>query len=142
MYGIFCATGYWFCLTKVAPDSGNYIIKAYCNASMWLESYQHGGTPSRYDNDFCLLRDPQDNSLFWIATSLCAGWSYTGLTSSYNWTSTYINWTDTNAVMVLRSFKITEDDTYKNYEMYENHDFQQNVIYETNLKRCYKVLLV
>ena len=138
VYGAFCACGYFFCLTKVAPDSGNYFIKAYANPCIWLESYQAGGTPSRYDYDFCLLRDPQDNSLFLIMTSLCAGKEYTGLTEAYNWSSTYLSWTYTNAVMVLRSFKITEDDTFQNFEMCDHHDFPQNVIYETDLKRAHK----
>ena len=133
VYGIYSRFGYYLLLTKTKFDSGDVTIKAYLNPTIWVETFQNGATDSRYSYDFCMLEDNGD--LFFCPTGLCAGGSYTALTSAYNWSSTYLSWTYTNTVLVLRSFKITEDDTFQSFEMCYHHDFPQNVIYETNLQR-------
>ena len=133
VYGIYSRFGYYLLLTKTKFDSGDVTIKAYLNPTIWVETFEHGGTESRYSYDFCMLEDNGD--LFFCPTALCAGGSHTALTSAYNWSSTYLSWTYTNTVLVLRSFKITEDDTFQNFEMADHHDFPQNVVYETNLQR-------
>ncbi len=139
VYGILVRYGYYLLLMRTNVNTGKVVLKSYAPVSIWIETFQAGGTDSCYDYDFCLIEDEGD--LFFCTTSLCAGGGYTAFTSSYNWTSTYCNWTINHSALVIRGFKLSEDDTYQAFEMSENHDYPQNVIYTTTLQRGYNAVI-
>ena len=142
IYWISWGLGYW--IRVAMPDLDNQYYKAQLAPGIYTES-GFGAECSPYDYDFCLLKNKATNTI--VLGLLCFGansnTSWTSLSNTYNWTSTYCSWTTKNVSLVLRSFPLTSGTAYQEFDYAngykwapKNYDWPQNMIYTTSIERA------
>ena len=141
------ANGYFFWLYRIIPSQsadnnvgtiekvGSFLTDCY------VETTSRGHSNAPYNWDFCILEldgTPSTASSMGADKILCVfglggGGNYTGMTESYNWSSTYVNWTYNNAGGVIGSFYFNSTDTVNNNRVCV---YAQNTIYVTDHARA------
>ncbi len=135
IYFIGSVAGYWIDLYMQGLN-GQY-RKGYLCPGIYTETYTSGAEPSSYDYDFCILKNPETNTLVLGVLNFGANnntyWSY--LTEDYNWSSTFCNWPTKNLSLVLSSWPLTSGNSEQNLPPVGT--WAQNVIYMTDVVRGY-----
>ena len=109
-----------------------------CFTDIYTETTSWGHTSGPYNYDFCILEldgtpttsSSPDGDKIVCVFGLGGGGSYTAMTASYNWSSTYVNWTYNYAAGVICSRR------YFSLDNSGMKAFAQNVIYVTDHTRA------
>ena len=139
------ANGFWFFLRRITPNQadddnvGTLEQVGAFRTDCYVETTSRAHTWAPYGWDFCILEkdgSPSTASSSGSDKILClfclsGGGSYSSLTSGYNWSSTYVNWTLNYAAGVITSryFNSTGLDAV-------SYAYPQNTIYVTNHTRA------
>ncbi|MGX8716537.1 MAG: hypothetical protein ACSW8C_00935 [bacterium] len=145
---VYCAAvkgGYWMQFGRM-NSAGNSVSLGVHISDVYLETTLQGVSDSAYNFDFCLLNkdgtpctkdspdDTDENKRKILCVfSLGGGGGYMGMTSEFNWDSTYVSWTYNLACGIISSVLLPAnggsiDATY--------NAWAQNKIYITGFTRC------
>ena len=145
---VYCASshsGYWMDFGRM-DSAGNSVSLGSHISDIYLETTQQGDSKSAYNFDFCVLnkdgtpctKDSPDDTTEDTRKILCVfsfagGGNHTGMTSVFNWTSTYINWTYNLECGIISSVLLPANGGSINATY---NAWAQNAIYVTGRTRC------
>lgn len=138
--------GYDVHLYQWIKDSGTPVKKLMaCTGIMFLEDTRWGHSECAYDYDF-FIETGENGEKILCFLSFGGGGSYSSNTKSYYWSSTYCNWNECNAALLVQSLTFPETGDFVEYTRLGGYganswtegtgDWIQNVIYVTPYRRA------